>query len=1360
MIRKIIHDKNTKVNEKNVKMNAKVIEDPPRLKSQALHNTINKSLSYFLKEHKSTDEFTHTSMTGGKWLIPDNKLSLFYELYAKELNNGTEYHLTEKHQPNHGPIIIDFDFKQICEHRQITNKHIKKIMIQITNVLRKTFKKSTDFTCLVLQRPKPYKKDNIYKDGLHIQFPFIVTDYTTQHILRNTCMHYIEPLLSNFKFTNTIEEIYDEAIIERNNWCLYGSTKKSIAKYEVIKIYNANKKIDDYELEDIIKLLSIRDKHNLSVHKKDFKEHFKEHWNKVITQKSPSVNNNNSNIIHDDVDVTCSQLEELLDVISSRRTDNYNDWIRMGYALFNTSKDYLSLWDNWSKSSSKYKMDICENQWNKMGTVNNPLTYKSICYWAKQDNPRLFKLWEEKHKRLDVIYSTNNKLDKSIVTLLNKYCLEIYNIKTEEWCEPEIIGSTHLFYHKEKIRINSIDKELSVRISSSRYNFIEILVYANNKSLYSTRITRTTGRLINKYYENLKRQLLDNKKKIKLPKSQIFRMKTINKNKYRTQLDNYNKKIKNINNLLKNQFEMLIKFEKKLWICETYNGLKVNRFEVDFAINPLKDTIKNNFYGMKYVKYNKRYMKSLPINSTISIKGVAGTGKSLQSAKYVKKLFAENPNYEFLAISGRRTLTADQKSKFTNEGIDISLYLDIENVEDYKKQKNLIITPDSLIHLMHNMRVQKKADILWLDEVSSLFNYITKCEYLCDKRQLIVRILKYYIKKCKYLVISDANIDDRVMESINKIRPLKDGIFIHNTMKTNDNTHLFVSNYKKTLDMLKKDIADGKKVYITCDTKNESNIINNILAQDTDKKLKIKLYTADSVKTEKDKMNQLKDFVNCNKVFTKYDIIISSPTICYGLDFNVKHFHKVYAFFHCSSVCCREAYQMLYRCRDLIDKEIIININPYEYKYKPTSMKIIAETLCSNNCIINNKKKVNYQEIDDGDDGDDEDKIIKLDINGFFTNLVIRSDQEQNISTNDFLGTLASYIRESGGIMYYEQPFQNISEEDKSLLISEIKLAKDEIKNNELDEISKGKMIHDKQNINKTTSINKLFCIKNHEHKNKYLFFLAHINADKNHKIDKFKKFMIYLRKSEHQDRHIKNEYDEIKTNTLIRYSDVDMLLKWLDVPSLFTKNAIIVKDSKLSDEIVDEFNKEKNRLEKTYSIRLRCEKDKKCLFKLLTSIVDRMGVKIIKRSYRIREEKSKKDKSKKQKSKKDKKRKQKMISDHTILVTYIELVVVKILNNIDLYDVDKLNNFLTIIDESNFIYSELHGFIGSIKKTLNNAITTNKINIYNDLFIDSDDDEDEINQSEKLGEELNYNIKNNDVNKFKQINNDHICVK
>jgi hypothetical protein len=64
----------------------------------------------------------------------------------------------------------------------------------------------------------------------------------------------------------------------------------------------------------------------------------------------------------------------------------------------------------------------------------------------------------------------------------------------------------------------------------------------------------------------------------------------------------------------------------------------------------------------------------------------------------------------------------------------------------------------------------------------------------------------------------------------------------------------------------------------------------------------------------------------CDDFWSQYDVVIASPTITYGVDFNPPeaHFHKTYAFFKGTSVDDQSAFQMLERARKLIDNQVVI----------------------------------------------------------------------------------------------------------------------------------------------------------------------------------------------------------------------------------------------------------------------------------------------------------------------------------------------------------------------------------------------------------------------------------------------------
>ena len=56
------------------------------------------TLSAVLKKYKKEkgQEFTHTSIKGGIYYIPDDKRDEFYKLYAKSIKKGFTQYMTEK----------------------------------------------------------------------------------------------------------------------------------------------------------------------------------------------------------------------------------------------------------------------------------------------------------------------------------------------------------------------------------------------------------------------------------------------------------------------------------------------------------------------------------------------------------------------------------------------------------------------------------------------------------------------------------------------------------------------------------------------------------------------------------------------------------------------------------------------------------------------------------------------------------------------------------------------------------------------------------------------------------------------------------------------------------------------------------------------------------------------------------------------------------------------------------------------------------------------------------------------------------------------------------------------------------------
>lgn len=348
----------------------------------------------FLKKHKTGkgDEYTHTSMSGGSYNIPDEEMITFLKLYSREVQNK-EFHLTERHMKKYGPIVIDLDFKFNEKQKpRVINKEVRdRIVLFLTKSLLEIFSKDNNYTCIVLQRPGQYqRKDTKWSDGLHIQFPYIICDFLVQYWLR-------EKFISEFNLDvaciDSIDKIYDKSVIEKNNWCMYLSTKPDIRPYDVVEIYNSKIVWEDLSMIKKIKILSIRTENDViePINLKPMKEHIEEK-EKIITAKSSgSVKME----ITADQEYDEKMIRMLLNMLKESRSDDYNHWLKIGMILHNCSLtdknkeiDYLRIWKIWSKGSNKYESGVCERQWKYF--KGGSLTIGSLIYYAKKDNPDSF----------------------------------------------------------------------------------------------------------------------------------------------------------------------------------------------------------------------------------------------------------------------------------------------------------------------------------------------------------------------------------------------------------------------------------------------------------------------------------------------------------------------------------------------------------------------------------------------------------------------------------------------------------------------------------------------------------------------------------------------------------------------------------------------------------------------------------------------------------------------------------------------------------------------------------------------------------------------------------------------------------
>ncbi len=75
-----------------------------------------------------------------------------------------------------------------------------------------------------------------------------------------------------------------------------------------------------------------------------------------------------------------------LNNLSTSRADDYQQWLEVGMCLHSAGCN-LSVWDSWSKQSSKYEDGVCFAKWKTFKNNVSGLTIASLIEWARADSP-------------------------------------------------------------------------------------------------------------------------------------------------------------------------------------------------------------------------------------------------------------------------------------------------------------------------------------------------------------------------------------------------------------------------------------------------------------------------------------------------------------------------------------------------------------------------------------------------------------------------------------------------------------------------------------------------------------------------------------------------------------------------------------------------------------------------------------------------------------------------------------------------------------------------------------------------------------------------------------------------------------
>ncbi len=476
------------------------------------------NLLKFLNEHRVERgaKFTHTSLNNplGSFYIDEKENTKFYRLYRNALENDVDLHLTEKHKA-FGPIVIDIDMKY---DKELPCRIYQNVLIEIVriyvNVIQKYLNvKDEDFMAFIFEKNEPTKKEKEYKDGIHIMFPYICAINQLQHLMRRDFINQVNALdlFKKLPLINEVDDIVDKAVIEANNWLLYGSKKPNSPKYVLTKIYDREleqQEIDEFNEEDLLSLCSIRkfEEHQLTSYKEGYStdeivRRYEETQKPKPVEGSGSLGKTTTVTLDDLRRVKC-----LVNLLDPKRADDYQLWLQLGFCLYNIDTSLLNIWVDFSRQSDKFKEGECEKLWN-INFRNNDFTIASLYRWAREDNSiEFFKFLESEVSEIikqsikSPSFGTSYDVAKVIYQLhrFDYVCASLkhsdwYVFKGHRWVSEEngysINNIINEKIYDEYLKVSNLFHQMALNASGKEK---EALIELQTKTLNFTKTLHTT----------------------------------------------------------------------------------------------------------------------------------------------------------------------------------------------------------------------------------------------------------------------------------------------------------------------------------------------------------------------------------------------------------------------------------------------------------------------------------------------------------------------------------------------------------------------------------------------------------------------------------------------------------------------------------------------------------------------------------------------------------------------------------------------------------------------------------------------------------------------------------------------------
>ncbi len=416
------------------------------------------------------------------------------------------------------------------------------------------------------------------------------------------------------------------------------------------------------------------------------------------------------------------------------------------------------------------------------------------------------------------------------------------------------------------------------------------------------------------------------------------------------------------------------------------------------------DSYKTRTFALNLVKHQKRD-KILKYLETL---------EDEQAREDVERFLAATENirdFETVGlISSRKSFAFNIQAVLASDsfGLDFAVY----KQEGYNSKHMFVVQCESLYS--SNILPQ----VLILDEITSILVQMTSRfhrQHITDNHKRF----RAWMEKADIVIMMDGDVDIRTINCIKEFRPTVPLHVQINNRKVDNIKATEVNSVAQLAFLLRQRVALGKNVMFPTGSLKAAEVICSILddiglvrnqKRDVDKGIKAG-YCFVNISTGDEELKFINS--NINELWVCYQVVIFTSIITTGIDFHMKYFHSVFCYALPMSNCIREVFQMIGRCRHILDNEIVFCISGLQGKVQGITSTLLRDNINKSleDCMLEVYKGIKdnkeyekiihetryYASVEEVSEVVNRLLISKLD-NNYFTNLFLDNKVEQNLS--------------------------------------------------------------------------------------------------------------------------------------------------------------------------------------------------------------------------------------------------------------------------------------------------------------------------------------------------------------------------